>query len=59
MQLVKTSEKVLIWLHRTGITQISIAKESGISRQVLANQLKDNNISNQVLNTCKRLGFKE
>lgn len=57
MNLEKTSEKIIIWMHRTGKTQQSIAKEIGCTRQTFAEKLKSNIFSFSDINTLKRLGF--
>ena len=41
-KIIKTSEKVLIWMSRNGKTQIEMAAELGITRQTFAQRLKDN-----------------
>lgn len=42
MHIVKTSEKVLIWLHRTNKTQQWLANEFGITRQAISQKINDN-----------------
>ena len=59
MQLIKTSEKLIVWMHRTGISMKDIAKEANITRQAVSNQLKDNSISINVIQAVKRLGYTE
>lgn len=59
MNIIKTSEKILIWMHRTGITYQNIATECGITRQAVSQMIKDNVISLKVIIACRRKGFKE
>jgi hypothetical protein len=59
MQIIKTSEKIIVWLHRTGITMQDIANESGTTRQSVSQQIKDNVITINVIQAIKRLGFQE
>jgi len=59
MQIIKTSEKIIVWLHRTGITMQDIANEAGITRQSVSQQIKDNVITINVIQAIKRLGFQE
>jgi len=42
MQIVKTSEKVLIWLHRTNKTQQWLSEQLGVSRQAVSQKISDN-----------------
>lgn len=59
MNIVKTSEKILIWMHRTGKTQIEIAEALGITRQTFAKNLKENMFSISDMMNLKRLGFRD
>ena len=45
MQIVKTSEKVLIWLHRTKKTQQWLAEQFGVTRQAVSQKINDNMFS--------------
>ena len=54
--LHKTSEKVLIWLHRTGKTQLWLAGEFGVTRQAISQKINDNVFSITDMMTLKRLG---
>jgi hypothetical protein len=40
--LIKTSEKVLIWLHRIDKTQQWLANELNQTRQAISNKINDN-----------------
>lgn len=42
MQIVKTSEKVLIWLHRTNRTQQWLSEQLGVTRQAVSQKISDN-----------------
>jgi len=59
MKLIKTSEKVLVWMHRTGKTQLEVSDAMNINRQALASKIKDNVFSVSDLMNLKRLGFNE
>lgn len=56
--IIKTSEKLLIWMHRSRYSQIDVAKELGITRQTLASKIQDNYWTGGELATFKRLGIK-
>jgi len=55
-EIIKTNEKLLIWMHRSRYTQTEVAKELGVTRQTLANKLRDNFWTRFELETLKRLG---
>lgn len=57
--ITKTSEKVLIWMHRNSISGQMIADESGITRQAVSKMLSDNCLSSKVIFALKRLGYTE
>ena len=42
MEIIKTSEKVLIWLHRTKNTQQWLAEQLGVTRQAVSQKISDN-----------------
>lgn len=54
--IIKTSEKILIWLHRSKYTQQALAKELGITRQTLAGKIRDNFWTGGELAALRRLG---
>jgi DNA-binding XRE family transcriptional regulator len=56
-EIFKTSEKLLIWMHRSRYTQQALAKELGITRQTLANKLRDNFWTGGELAALRRLGI--
>jgi DNA-binding XRE family transcriptional regulator len=56
-RIIKTSEKVLIWMNRNSKTQIEMAAELGITRQTFAQRLKDNFFTVEELTKLKRLGI--
>jgi len=57
MLLQKTSEKVIIWMHRNSITIQEVADEIGIARQTFSKKLKDNIFDVHDLMALKRMGF--
>ena len=57
MKIIKTSEKILIWMHRTGTTGQQIANEIGITRQAWSGKLKDNVFTPRDLSTIQKMGF--
>lgn len=59
MRIIKTNEKVLIWMHRTGMSGQKISKEIGITRQAWSQKLRDNTFTPRDLMTIQRLGYKE
>lgn len=59
MHIIKTSEKVLVWMHRTEKTQLEVCEAMGVARQTLAKKLKDNVFSVSDLMNLRRLGYNE
>ena len=59
MELQKTSEKLIIWMHRNNISGQKIASEIGITRQAWSNKLKTNIFSVKDMLVVKRMGFKD
>jgi predicted transcriptional regulator len=59
MELIKTNEKIIIWMHRNNITGQQIANEMGITRQAWSSILKSNLFKFKHISTLKRLGFYE
>lgn len=59
MHIIKTSEKILIWMHRNKVSGQDIAKEIGITRQAWSNKLTNNVFTPKDLMTIKRLGYTE
>ena len=57
MKIIKTSEKVLIWMYRNNITGQEIADKIGISRQAWSQKIRDNIFSPFDLMTIKRMGY--
>ena len=45
VRLYKTSEKVLIWLHRTNKTQVWLAEQLGVTRQAISGKITDNSFT--------------
>jgi hypothetical protein len=56
MIIQKTSEKVLIWLHRTNKSQVWLSEQLGCTRQALSTQLSDNSIKIGYILKIKELG---
>ena len=55
-EIFKTSEKLVVWMHRSRYTQQEVAKELGITRQKLANKIEDNYWSSAELDKLRQLG---
>jgi len=55
IRIYKTSEIVLIWLHREDKTQQWLANEMNQTRQGLSNKIKDNSFTASDLLSLKRL----
>lgn len=45
IRLYKTSEKVLIWLHRSNKTQVWLAEQLGVTRQSISSKIADNSFT--------------
>ena len=54
--LEKTSEKVLIWLHREDKTQQWLAEQMGITRQSVSHKINDNIFQIRDIIVLKSLG---
>ena len=54
--IVKTSEKVLIWLYRENKTQVWLAEQFGVTRQSVSQKINDNIFSVGDMIILKRLG---
>lgn len=59
MKIIKTSEKVLIWMHRTGITGQQIADKIGITRQAWSQKMRDNIFSVKDIIVLQSMGFED
>ena len=59
MEIYKTSEKLIIWMHRSKISGQQIAKKIGITRQAVSNKLRDNSFSKGELSIIHAMGFKD
>jgi len=59
MQVIKTSEKIILWLHRNKITQQEVADKIGITRQAFSQKIKDNIFTIRDLFVLKSMGFNE
>jgi len=56
MKVFKTSEKVLLWLHRTNKSQQWLSVELGVTRQAVSQKIKDNIFTLKDIMTLERLG---
>ena len=56
LTIIKTSEKVLIWLHRNKLSQQWLAVEFGITRQAVSQKLRDNIFQPHEIIKLKSLG---
>lgn len=54
-EIYKTSEKLIIWMHRSRFTQQDVARELFIRRQTLATKIKDNYWIGLEIEILKRL----
>jgi len=57
MELIKTNEKILIWMHRNNLTQSALAEKLNISRQALSQKMRDNIFAVGDMIKLKALGF--
>lgn len=55
MEIIKNSEKILIWLHRQNKTINFIADYLRISRQTVSTKLKGNSFTDDEIRTLKRI----
>ena len=59
MEVIKTSEKVVIWLHREGISQSEVAKQIGITRQAFSQKIQTNIFTIRDIFVMQGMGFKD
>lgn len=59
MELVKTSEKINLWMFRNEITGKQIADKIGITRQAWSNKMKSNTFTVKDIMIVKSMGFKD
>lgn len=57
LKIVKTNEKILIWLHRENKTQQWLSEQLGQTRQSVSQKIKENYFSASDLIKIKSLGF--
>ena len=57
MKLIKTSEKIIIWMHRNKITGQQIADKIGITRQAWSQKLNDNTFTVKDILILNSMGF--
>lgn len=55
-QIIKNSEKVLLWLYREDRTMTWLAKELGQTIQAVSQKLKRNGFTDGDISTLRRLG---
>lgn len=56
MNIIKNSEKVLIWLHREKKTQKWLSDKLGKTRQDISNKINNNSFTNDDINIIRSLG---
>jgi len=56
VRLFKTSEKILIWLHREKLTQVWLAEQLGVTRAAITNKISDNTFTPMDILKIKSLG---
>lgn len=56
MQVIKNSEKVLLWLYRENGTITDLAKSLGYTKQAVSQKIKRNGFSDWDLTRIKKLG---
>jgi predicted XRE-type DNA-binding protein len=59
LRIYKTSEIILIWLHRNNLTQTWLADQFGITRQAISQKIKDNLFGPVDIYKLKTLGILE
>jgi predicted transcriptional regulator len=57
LKIVKTNEKVIIWLHRGNKSQQWLSEQLGQTRQAISQKIKENYFSVGDLIRMKSLGF--
>ena len=58
VKIIKQSEKVLIWLHRSGKSQKWLAEQLGITRQSVSQKIAENCFSDSEIVRMNGIGFK-
>jgi hypothetical protein len=56
MNIIKNSEKVLLWLYRKDKTMTWLSKELGQTIQAVSQKLKTNGFTDKDISTMRRLG---
>ena len=59
MEVIKTSEKIVLWLYRKGISQSHAAERIGITRQAFSQKIKSNVFTIMDITILKQMGFKD
>ena len=57
MELIKTNEKIMVWMFRTGRTGQDISNKIGITRQAWSSKLKNNVFTTKDIIVLKSMGF--
>lgn len=55
--IYKTSEKVLIWLHRNKKSQVWLAEQLGVTRQAISGKISDNSFTVGDIVRLKSMGI--
>jgi hypothetical protein len=56
MNIIKNSEKVLLWLYREDKTMTWLSKELGLTKQAISQKIKTNGFSDWELKRIKKMG---
>jgi hypothetical protein len=56
MNIIKNSEKILLWLYREDRTMTSLAKALGQTKQAVSQKIKSNGFSDWDLRRIKQMG---
>ena len=59
IKIIKTNEKILIWMHRNNISGQKIADKIGITRQAWSQKMRDNIFQIKDLLVLKQMGFED
>jgi len=58
IQIIKNSEKILLWLYREDKTMTWLAKELGQTKQSISQKIKSNSFTDMDISVIKQLGCK-
>ena len=59
MKVYKTSEKIVLWLYREGLSQSECAEKIGITRQAFSQKIKTNIFTIMDIAILKQMGFED